>query len=593
MDYNRAVENINNAIATGNYNSAMIIAHQILDNYEKKIDGYQLTNVFSSIERFYLNIPNSMMYITYMSRLKNLYKKEQRYNELVDIMYLLVNEYVSVNETDLAYITCTEAMEIAKSNKYHIGECNLLNGFGNINNVLGDVNNALEYYENAFFLSQSIHYEDGKRFAHNLGYIYKKLGNIEESIRYLEIAYEYNATLSKKGIFANTCNEYGDALVSIENYELAEVILTKAYKLCKETNSNYFLKENYLFRSRLYELTNNPTEALECYKSFHEFDSNISKMEKGLKLKQFNYQTKVKSTIAENELIRSKNEELEAYSNELASKNKELHALLKEVRNYKESINIIEKQSAFSRMLMGISHNINTSIGNTILIISYLQNEITHLEDSLHNEALSKNELEKFIELDKINLDNMMKSYSNVVRFIDKIKSTPISIEELKKSNPLEKIVSNCISKYETQLEEANISVITKLDHPIPQLKGSRVFEDICNQLINNAIKFAFDSNEKNSIIIEADLDNNNDLNIQFSDNGKGIEPEKIKHIFDPFYTSNMGFKGGSGLGLYVVYKTITDVLGGNIKCISNYGGGTLFNLKLPNNGISFTKISN
>ncbi len=68
---------------------------------------------------------------------------------------------------------------------------------------------------------------------------------------------------------------------------------------------------------------------------------------------------------------------------------------------------------------------------------------------------------------------------------------------------------------------------------------------------------------------------------LRFSDNGKGIAPEHLGRIFDPFYTTRRG-SGGSGLGLNVVYNLVTQTLGGVIDVQSTLGQGTTFTLRLP-----------
>ena len=66
-----------------------------------------------------------------------------------------------------------------------------------------------------------------------------------------------------------------------------------------------------------------------------------------------------------------------------------------------------------------------------------------------------------------------------------------------------------------------------------------------------------------------------------YSDNGCGIKEESLPKIFDPFYTSKLG-KGGSGLGLNVVYNLCTGILGGEVEVESTLGDGITFTLTLP-----------
>ena len=77
---------------------------------------------------------------------------------------------------------------------------------------------------------------------------------------------------------------------------------------------------------------------------------------------------------------------------------------------------------------------------------------------------------------------------------------------------------------------------------------------------------------EINNGVVEIHLYNEgDDVHIDISDNGKGISPKDIGHIFDRFYrsdTSRNSRTGGSGIGLSIVKKIIIDH-GGSITAES------------------------
>ena len=67
---------------------------------------------------------------------------------------------------------------------------------------------------------------------------------------------------------------------------------------------------------------------------------------------------------------------------------------------------------------------------------------------------------------------------------------------------------------------------------------------------------------------------------INVSDNGVGIDAEKIKHIFEPFYSGNNQVKS-SGLGLAIV-RSLMDKNKGKISVKSKINKGSTFTLKIP-----------
>jgi two-component system sensor histidine kinase PilS (NtrC family) len=69
----------------------------------------------------------------------------------------------------------------------------------------------------------------------------------------------------------------------------------------------------------------------------------------------------------------------------------------------------------------------------------------------------------------------------------------------------------------------------------------------------------------------------NSRLRITFSDTGRGMSPEQVEHLFEPFSSTT----GGTGLGLSIVYQIIRDH-GGTINVRSREGKGTIITMELP-----------
>lgn len=97
---------------------------------------------------------------------------------------------------------------------------------------------------------------------------------------------------------------------------------------------------------------------------------------------------------------------------------------------------------------------------------------------------------------------------------------------------------------------------------------------------INNALLHAFDQ-PGGHMVISAAVAAPGRVRIEFRDDGRGIEQVHLGRIFDPFYTTRMG-RGGTGLGLNIVYNIVTGLLGGTIAVASEPGAGASFIIELP-----------
>jgi signal transduction histidine kinase len=96
--------------------------------------------------------------------------------------------------------------------------------------------------------------------------------------------------------------------------------------------------------------------------------------------------------------------------------------------------------------------------------------------------------------------------------------------------------------------------------------------------LIGNAVKFC----KPGDTVTVTSRTRGTHAQIEISDSGPGIAADDLPHIFDPYYSASRKHqKTGTGLGLYIA-KGIVDAHGGQIRCNSEPGIGTTFNVTLP-----------
>ncbi|GLI35489.1 hypothetical protein DAMNIGENAA_29220 [Desulforhabdus amnigena] len=132
---------------------------------------------------------------------------------------------------------------------------------------------------------------------------------------------------------------------------------------------------------------------------------------------------------------------------------------------------------------------------------------------------------------------------------------------------------------YQTRASEAGLHLKLQMDEVLPVIEADpnrlrRVFTN----LLDNAIKF---SKENGTITIQAE-EREQELVVRIIDEGVGIEPEDLPHIFDLFHRGHaMEKREGFGLGLATV-KAIVEGHGGRISVTSELGKGSVFTVFLP-----------
>jgi signal transduction histidine kinase len=121
------------------------------------------------------------------------------------------------------------------------------------------------------------------------------------------------------------------------------------------------------------------------------------------------------------------------------------------------------------------------------------------------------------------------------------------------------------------------IEVVREFDRELPQVKAQgNELNQVWTNLIDNAVSAM---HGKGTITIKTYCDHG-DVTVAIADNGPGI-PKDIQHrIFEPFFTTK-DVGEGTGLGLDVVNRIITNRCGGRID-LESAPGGTEFKVRIP-----------
>ncbi len=130
------------------------------------------------------------------------------------------------------------------------------------------------------------------------------------------------------------------------------------------------------------------------------------------------------------------------------------------------------------------------------------------------------------------------------------------------------------------QLEAKNISLEVLMDGELDDIIADAVrMKQILLNLVTNAVKF---SHGDGKVIIAAKR-KQNDIEFSVQDFGVGIRKEEIATLFQPFQQTDQGMKKieGTGLGLAIT-KKLTELHGGSLFVVSEYGVGSTFIARIP-----------
>ncbi len=122
-------------------------------------------------------------------------------------------------------------------------------------------------------------------------------------------------------------------------------------------------------------------------------------------------------------------------------------------------------------------------------------------------------------------------------------------------------------------------TICLDLDPDIPSFTGNaQKLEQVLVNLVVNASQ-AMPDDSRGKILVRTRLQERHVV-LEVRDDGKGMTPQTLKQIFDPFYTTKRA-RGGTGLGLAITHR-IVEEHGGSIDVTSALGVGTTFTVRLP-----------
>lgn len=142
-------------------------------------------------------------------------------------------------------------------------------------------------------------------------------------------------------------------------------------------------------------------------------------------------------------------------------------------------------------------------------------------------------------------------------------------------------VISNVVTECAPIAESKQITIHNNIHTPIPVTGNTPLLESVFRNLIDNAINHSNGSDIQIDTLPAAAPDT---TVITISDNGTGVPPQHLPHLFERFYRVDKGRSratGGTGLGLAIVKNAIL-LHNGTITVANNPAGGLRFTITLP-----------
>lgn len=260
----------------------------------------------------------------------------------------------------------------------------------------------------------------------------------------------------------------------------------------------------------------------------------------------------------------------------------ELEQLLKrqteELQSTQTQLIEAEKMSSLGELVAGVSHEVSTPIGICITAESFFHDETQQIQEKFNNGSMSRQEFTGYLN---VALENGSILSANLARTAELIKNfKQIAVDQcIEDIRPIIvfRYIENLLSTLKPRIKSLKHKIVISGDERVEITSYPGAVAQIITNLIMNSIIHGFDGIDEGNVSIDITASGTG-VNIVYKDDGKGMSAEGQEKIFDPFFTTRKG-KGGTGLGMNIVYKLITDTLGGHVECTSEVNQGIRFDI--------------
>jgi signal transduction histidine kinase len=242
-----------------------------------------------------------------------------------------------------------------------------------------------------------------------------------------------------------------------------------------------------------------------------------------------------------------------------------------------------EKLAALGSLVAGIAHELNTPIGNSLMVASTFEAQTGEIRGHFAaGESVRRSELVGYLENAGTTTEILMRNLQRAADLVTNFKQVAVDqTSTQRRTFLLSEVVSGNILTLLPSIRRTPFEVVQEVPVELMMDSYPGPLGQVIANLVNNAIMHAFDGRSEGKVELVAEYEKSDWIALHVRDDGNGISISNQERIFDPFFTTKMGI-GGSGLGLHIVHSIVSEILGGRIAVSSQEGRGTCFTLSLP-----------
>jgi two-component system NtrC family sensor kinase len=278
----------------------------------------------------------------------------------------------------------------------------------------------------------------------------------------------------------------------------------------------------------------------------------------------------------------------------LQEKNSQLETLVKKLNEAQNQLMQSERMASIGQLAAGVAHEINNPIGYINSNMGTLENYIKNLFSIIDAFEQTENQLDKrsetFIQLQtlkqQLDIGFLREDVFTLVKEsregVERVKSIVQNLKDFSHVDESEWQWADLLKGLDSTLNVVGNELKSKAEvvKVYGKLPPVECLPFQINQVFLNMLLNAAQAIDTYGTITIRTGTLNEEVCVEISDTGHGIQPENLVRIFDPFFTTKPVGKG-TGLGLSLSYN-IVQKHHGRIQVASDIGKGTTFRIFLP-----------
>jgi signal transduction histidine kinase len=255
---------------------------------------------------------------------------------------------------------------------------------------------------------------------------------------------------------------------------------------------------------------------------------------------------------------------------------------LEELRAAQDRLVQAEKLASLGELTAGIAHEINSPVGTSLTIASTLADRCNAFANEQSSGPLRRSQLTEFIEINRDAAELLVENLRRAGGLVQSFKQVATNHAQVDRhSFDLKRATDQMLASLRSTSTTFEGAIKVDIPDGITMNSYAEPYGQVLTNLFLNAVTHGLDETKAGLITVNARQLTNEQVKINFSDDGKGMSETVQRKAFDPFFTTRRN-QGRTGLGLHIAYNIVTQQLGGQITVRSKPGQGATFNILLP-----------